>query len=352
MEQSSGSARDEYSCCESSLHQTLTDLARTASRTSIVAAAAASTTASVTSPATAGAPSPPHCTVSLASGAGGVCDASLALLSPSTHTMHAFQVGNRTSAGKSAVNSTFHGVAPSALDVLPPCCPIIRTQEWTALVQQAHDASLERYAPVANSSNSNSNAGSKDGTNYLRVPSARGRGFTVTAGESNSDAPVPSVDTGVPTPRSGSAATTPMCATPLSVHEGGPLTQLAGTGPCVLYTDIPFISRMFKVFGHVAVTNSDRTRIYELRAWYAHMLFANRYQLKLASKTAIKTTSYTLIFICIALYFRPCLASNNSVWVMEGDTPYAKRARARKQRARVVADATTTSPPSTTTPTA
>ena len=37
-------------------------------------------------------------------------------------------------------------------------------------------------------------------------------------------------------------------------------------GPCVLYSTIPLISRIFPV-GHVAVMNSTRSLVYELRAW-------------------------------------------------------------------------------------
>jgi hypothetical protein len=68
----------------------------------------------------------------------------------------------------------------------------------------------------------------------------------------------------------------PLCATPLALQPGGPLAKLPGTGPCVLYTDIPFLSRFLRVFGHVAVTNSDRTRIYELRAWYDQTQYKQR----------------------------------------------------------------------------
>lgn len=71
----------------------------------------------------------------------------------------------------------------------------------------------------------------------------------------------------------------------LSVSEpNGPLDLdpiSSSSGPCILYTEIPYLSRFLRIVGHIAVTNSDRTKIYELRAW-------------------------------------PLLGTNNSVWVLEG----------------------------------
>jgi len=52
-------------------------------------------------------------------------------------------------------------------------------------------------------------------------------------------------------------------------------------GPVILYTDIPYVSKIVRIVGHVAVTNYARTKIYELRAW-------------------------------------PYIATNNGVWILEG----------------------------------
>ncbi len=89
-----------------------------------------------------------------------------------------------------------------------------------------------------------------------------GRAKVTTECETKTNAYNPRGDIDANTDPGAGEQSLPMSLVPLGVSSMSELME----GPCVLYSDIPFISRMLPV-GHVAVMSSDRSRVYELRAW-------------------------------------------------------------------------------------